>query len=75
MLLHIWVDAAYAVHSNARSQTEVTKSMGNGILHAKSNTQKLNSKSSTEAEIVGTSDYCPSRLWFAMFITKHKDSK
>ena len=54
-----WVDAAYAVHPNMRSHTGGCMSFGLGTLHARSTEQKLNTKSSTETEIVGMSDYLP----------------
>ena len=68
LTLYTWADAAYAVHDNARSQTGGTMSLGCGVVHAKSSKQKLNSKSSTESEVIGTSDYCPYQLWMGMFM-------
>ena len=56
--LQTWIDAAYAVHPNMRSHTGGCMSLGVGTLHAKSSKQKLNNKSSTEAELVGVSEYC-----------------
>ena len=44
--------------------------MGLGVLHAKFSKQKLNVKSSTEAELVGASDYLPYNLWLIMFMSK-----
>ena len=41
-----------------------------GVLHAKSSKQKLNVKSSTEVELVGTSEYIPYNLWLLMFMDK-----
>ena len=55
--LFTWIDAAYAVHPNMRIHTGGVMSMGLGVVHAKSSKQKLNTKSSTEAEVVGMSDY------------------
>ena len=43
-------------------------SLGLGVLHGKSSKQKLNVKSSTEAEIVGTSEYMPYNVWFNHFM-------
>ena len=63
-----WVDAAYAVHANMRSHTVVCMSFGLGTIHAKSSKQKLNTKSSTEAELVGVSDYLPYNTWLLMFL-------
>ena len=63
-----WIDAAYAVNPDMKSQTGGTMSMGLGILHGKSSKQKLNVKSSTEAELVGVSDYLPYNIWLLMFL-------
>ena len=52
-----WIDAAYAVHNNMRSRTGGEISMGIGVLHFKSGKQKLNMKISTEAKLVGVSEY------------------
>ena len=41
--------------------------MGYGTLHTKSSRQKLNTKSSTEAELVGVSEYLPYNLWMNNF--------
>ena len=47
-----WVDAAFAVHDNIRSYMGGGMSMGIGLLHGKSSMEKINVKSSTEAELV-----------------------
>ena len=77
--IHTWVDAAYAVHENKRSQTGGCLSFGRGMVHTKSSKQKLNTKSSTEAELVGLNDYIPHTLWMNNFLTaqgyKIKSSK
>ena len=66
--LSTYVDAAYAVHPNMRSHTGGCMSFGRGIVHAKSSKQKLNTKSSTEAEVVGVSDYAPYKIWMINFL-------
>jgi hypothetical protein len=63
-----WVDAAYAVHPNMRSHTGGVMSFGTGVLHAKAGKQKLNTKSSTEAELVGVSDYLPYNVYLVNFM-------
>ena len=63
-----WVDAAYAVHEDMKSHTGGVMSFGRGGLLCKSTKQKLNTKSSTEAELVGASDYLPNTLWVKMFM-------
>ena len=66
--LYTWVDAAFAVHNNMRSQTGGAMSYGYGMIHCRSNKQKLNTKSSTVAELVGTSEYVPFSIWMALFM-------
>ena len=66
--LYTWVDAAFAVHDNMRSQTGGGMSFGYGMVHCRSSKQKLNTKSSTEAELVGTSEYMPFAIWLTLFM-------
>ena len=51
-----------------KSHTGGITSFGTGGLLCKSNKQKLNTKSSTEAEVVGASDYLPNTLWVKLFM-------
>ena len=67
--IYTWVDAAFAVHGDMRSQTGGAMSFGYGMIHCKSSKQKLNTKSSTESELVGTSEYVPYNLWVLLFMT------
>jgi hypothetical protein len=66
--MRTWVDASYAVHPDMRSHMGGVISFGTGGLICKSTKQKLNTKSSTEAELVGASDYLPNTLWMKMFL-------
>ena len=66
--LRTWVDASYAVHPDMKSHTGGVMSLGIGGIVCKSTKQKLNTKSSTEAELVGASDYLPNTLWVKMFL-------
>ncbi len=43
-------------------------SFGQGMIHCRSSKQKLNTKSRTEAEVVGVSEYIPVNLWLTMFL-------
>ena len=63
-----FVDVAYAVHNDMRSHTGGGLSMGRGLIHSKSSKQKLNTKSSTESEVVGASDYLPYLIWTQNFM-------
>jgi Reverse transcriptase (RNA-dependent DNA polymerase)/Zinc knuckle len=66
--METWVDAAYAVHGDMRSHTGGVVSFGRGSVISKSIKQKLNTKSSTEAEVVGASDFFPTMIWARMFL-------
>ncbi len=66
--LYTWIDAAYAVHNDMKSQTGGCMSFSTGMVHGRSSKQKLNTKSSTESELVGMSDYVPYTLWMKNFM-------
>ena len=55
--LNTWIHTSYTVHPNMRSHTSGTMSLGKGVLHIRAEKQKLNGKSSIQAEIVGLSEY------------------
>ena len=63
-----WIDAAFAVHDNMRGHTGGSISMGYGIIHGRSGKHKINTKSSTESELVGLSEYLPYTIWLLMFL-------
>jgi hypothetical protein len=66
--MNTWIDASYAVHYDMKSHTGGAISLGRGACMSKSSKQKLNVKSSTEAELVGASDYVPNSLWAGRFL-------
>jgi len=53
-----------------KSYTGGATSLGRGAIMCKSTKQKLNTKSSTEAEVVGLSDYVPNTSWAKMFLAE-----
>ena len=63
-----WVDASYAVHPDMKSHTGGAMSLGRGVTYETSKSQKLNTKSLTEAELVGTVDVMPQMLWTLYFL-------
>jgi KUP system potassium uptake protein len=63
-----WVDASHAVHQDMRSHTGGAVSFGTGAIMSKSSKQKINTKSSTESELVGASDYLPYPIWAKKFL-------
>ena len=69
-VLQTWVDVSYAVHRDVRSHTGATMSLGHGIIHHRSEKQKLNTKRSTEAELVGASEYIGWTLFVKWFLEK-----
>ena len=69
--LFTWIDASYAVHPKMRGHTGGAMSFGRGVMHARAGKQKLNVKSSTEAELVGISEY----LSYNIHITNFMENK
>jgi len=63
-----WVDASFATHTDMRSHTGGVMSMGKGAVWASSRKQKINTRSSTEAELVGVNDTLPQVLWTRYFL-------
>ena len=67
-MMKTWVDASYAVHQDMKSHTGGAVLFGRGAALSKSSKQKLNTKSSTEAKLVGASDYLPYPIWAKKFL-------
>jgi hypothetical protein len=67
-ILKWWIDASFAVHPNMRGHTGGGLSMGTGFPIVTSTKQKLNTRSSTECEIVGVDDCMPAVLWTRYFL-------
>jgi hypothetical protein len=63
-----WIDGSFAVHDNMQSHTGSTMSMGTGSIWSSSTKQKLNTRSSTEAELVAVDDMMPQILWTRYFL-------
>lgn len=66
--LYSWIDASHAVHEDMKGHTGGATSFGTGVVNTKSTKQKLNTKSSTESELVGVSEYLPHCIWFLYFL-------
>jgi hypothetical protein len=62
------VDASYGVHSDFKGHSGGTSTLGKGVVHGKSVKQKINTKSSCEAEIVSVSDYASQVIWIREFL-------
>ena len=67
-LLMWYVDASFAVHPNMRGHTGGGLTMGRGFPSSVSTKQKLNTRSSTESELVGVDDMMPIIIWTHHFL-------
>ena len=63
-----YVDASFAVHGDMKSHTGGVISLGKGPVFVRSSKQRLTSKSSTEAELIGVSDMLPQIIWTREFL-------
>ena len=67
-ILKWWIDGSFGVHPNMRGHTGGGLSMGRGFPIVNSTKQKLNTRSSTESEIVGVDDCMPAVCWTRYFM-------
>jgi hypothetical protein len=67
-ILKWWVDASFALHPNMRGHPGGGLSLGRGFPIMSSTKQKLNTRSSTETEIVGADDLMPAICWTRYFM-------
>lgn len=65
LLIHVYVDASFAIHADAKSHTGVIMSMGYHCcpVDFQSTKQVLTTRSSTEAELVALDSAVTSTLW------------
>jgi hypothetical protein len=62
------VDAAFAIHKDMKSHTGATMTLGSGTIRLISAKQKVNTQSSTKAELVGFDDVISKILWSKLLI-------
>ena len=67
-VMHWYVDAAHMVHWDCKGQTGAAMTMGKGAILSYSWKQKINTKSSTETELVGVDDAVSNILWSLYFL-------
>ena len=69
-IVDIFIDVSYGVHPDMRSHTGGCITLGRGALMSMATKQKLNTTSSTEAELVGCSDFMKSAIYAKLFLAK-----
>jgi hypothetical protein len=62
-----WVDASFGFHPDLRSHTGGVLTLGRRAVYSTSTRQMLNTRSSTEGELVGVNDVLPQILWTKYF--------
>jgi len=67
-ILKWWVDASFCVHPNMQGHSGGGLSLGQGFPIVSSRKQKLNTRSSTEMELVGVDDFMPLIIWTRLFM-------
>jgi len=67
-IIRWFVDTAFAVHPDFKSHTAGAMTLGHGAILNGSRKQKLNTRSSTEAELVGPDDLSPVIFWTKLFM-------
>jgi histone deacetylase 1/2 len=72
--IEIYVDASYGIHNDGKSHTGMCIKHGNGTIECKSTKQRINTKSSTESELIALSDMSTTAIWINEFI-KHQQYK
>ena len=63
------VDASHGVHPDMRGHTGAGLTLGEGAAVTMCMKQKMNTRSSTETEIVGVHDALPTILYVSAFLT------
>ena len=63
-----FIDASHAVHWDCKGQTGAGMTLGEGAVISSSKKQKINTRSSTETELVGVDNAMPTVLWCLYFI-------
>lgn len=64
-----YIDASYAVHNDCKGQSGCVITVGRaGSIYSKSSVQKLNTKSSTECELVATADHSGQVIYVRNFM-------
>ena len=66
--LETWIYASHVVHPNMRVHTGGSTYFGCGIIYRKPAKQKLNTKSTTDSEVLGMSECVPYKIYIINFL-------
>jgi hypothetical protein len=66
--VHWFVDASFATHPDGKSHSGAMMTFGRGAVQSISMKQRINTKSSTEAELVAPFDVSSPMLWTRLFL-------
>ena len=67
-----WFNVSYAVHPDMKSHTNGSILFGRDAIVCKLTNQKINTKSSTEAGLVGLGNYVTYIIWARMILHKQR---
>jgi hypothetical protein len=68
------IESSFAVHNDFKSHTGGIRTMGEGAIQTISTKQKVNTRSSTEAELVSIDNIISKVMWTRLFL-EAKDSR
>jgi hypothetical protein len=68
LLIRCYIDVSHGIHGDYKSHTGSNTSIGTGSIESTSTKQKLVTKSSAEAELVGLSDKFSNAIWTSNFL-------
>jgi hypothetical protein len=67
-VIEAYIDASYGVHSDCKSHSGMIVTMGGAPIDTKSTKQRINTKSSAEAELIALSDMSSRAIWCREFL-------
>jgi hypothetical protein len=67
-IIRWFIDASFAVHGDYHGHTVAGMTLCKGLIQNVSAKQKINTRSSTESELVGFDDVVPKILWTKLFM-------
>ena len=67
-VIHWWIDASDRTHMDCKGHTGAMMSLGQGATMSYSSKQKINTKSSTESELVGADQVMTRVIWSLYFV-------